>query len=149
MKYKVVFSAERRKCKKSGEIITQRAPIRMRVSFNGQRVEMTTGMRFDEDVWNDILLLGDKQKSRNVPVSRRHRIDAVLSEYDTDIRSIHKQLRELESRVDGVFHVFDALGKTPSVDDFKGLYDKKIGITLDGNNNIIPTNSASAKTAAF
>lgn len=149
MKYKVVFSAERRKCKKSGEIITQRVPIRMRVSFNGQRVEMTTGMRFDEDVWNDILLLGDKQKSRNVPVSRRHRIDAVLSEYDTDIRSIHKQLRELESRVDGVFHVFDALGKTPSVDDFKGLYDKKIGITLDGNNNIIPTNNASAKTAAF
>ena len=62
MKYKVVFSAERRKSKKSGNIITRSVPIRMRVSFNGQRVEMTTGIRFDEDVWNDILMLSDKQK---------------------------------------------------------------------------------------
>ena len=95
MKYKVVFSAERRKSKKSGNIITRSVPIRMRVSFYGQRVEMTTGMRFDEDVWNDILLLSDKQKSRNVTVSQRHRIDAALSDVGMDIHSVHKQLREL------------------------------------------------------
>ena len=79
MKYKVVFSAERRKSKKSGNIITRSVPIRMRVSFNGQRVEMTTGMRIDEDVWNDILMLSDKQKRRNVSVSQKRRIDAALS----------------------------------------------------------------------
>ena len=79
MKYKVVFSAERRKSKKSGNIITRSVPIRMRVSFNGQRVEMTTGMRIDEEVWNDILMLSDKQKRRNVSVSQKRRIDAALS----------------------------------------------------------------------
>ena len=108
MKYKIVFSAERRKSKKSGNIITRSIPIRMRVSFNGQRVEMTTGMRFDEDVWNDILLLADKQKRRNVSLSQKRRIDAALSGVGTDIHSVHKQLRELESRVDGVFKVFNA-----------------------------------------
>ena len=149
MKYKVVFSAERRKSKKSGNIITRSVPIRMRVSFNGQRVEMTTGMRFDEDVWNDILLLADKQESRNFPASRRHKIESVLSEDGTDIHSIHKQLREFESRVDGVFHVFEALGRTPTTEDFKCYYDKKIGIILDSNNNIVPSNDPSAKTAAF
>lgn len=149
MKYKVVFSAERRKSKKSGNIITRSIPIRMRVSFNGQRVEMTTGMRFDEDVWNDILLLADKQKRRNVSLSQKRRIDAALSGVGTDIHSVHKQLRELESRVDGVFKVFNALEKSPNAEDFKSYFDKKIGITLDVNNNIVPANDPSAKTAAF
>jgi len=118
MKYKVVFSAERRKSKKSGNIITRNVPIRMRVSFYGQRVEMTTGMRIDEEVWNDILMLSDKQKRRNVPVSQKRRIDVALSGVGTDIHSVHKQLRELESRVDGVFQVFNALGKSPNAEDY-------------------------------
>ncbi|MCR4852475.1 MAG: site-specific integrase [Prevotella sp.] len=149
MKYNVVFSAESRKDKKSGSIITKDVPIRMRVSFSGRRVEMSTGLKFDVDVWNDIMSLSNKDKRNQVPVSRRHRIDALLSVKGTDIHSLQKNLRELESRVDGVFHVFEALGKTPSVEDFKGFYDKKIGITLDGNNNIVPSNDSSAKTAAF
>jgi hypothetical protein len=41
------------------------------------------------------------------------------------------------------------LGKSPNAEDFKSYVDKKIGITLDVNNNIVPTNDPSAKTAAF
>lgn len=45
IKRNIVFSLESRK--KDGKAIVENVPIRMRVMYQGQRIEFTTGYRID------------------------------------------------------------------------------------------------------
>ena len=57
IKRNIIFSLENRK--KNGKSIVENVPIRMRVIYNGQRIEFTTGYRIDVSKWD-----ADKQASK-------------------------------------------------------------------------------------
>ncbi len=50
IKRNVIFALESRK--KDGKPIVENVPIRMRVVYNNQRVEFTTGYRIDVSKWD-------------------------------------------------------------------------------------------------
>lgn len=58
IKRNVIFALESRK--KDGKLIVENVPIRMRVVYNNQRVEFTTGYRIDVAKWD-----AEKQRVKN------------------------------------------------------------------------------------
>jgi len=88
IKRNIVFSLESRK--KNGIAIVENVPIRMRVIYNGQRVEFTTGYRIDVAKW-DL----DKQRVKNGCMNKLKQsaseINADLLKYYTDIQEIFKE----------------------------------------------------------
>lgn len=58
IKRNIVFALESRK--KNGVAIVENVPIRMRVIYNGQRVEFTTGYRINVTKWDT-----NKQRVKN------------------------------------------------------------------------------------
>jgi integrase len=88
IKRNIVFSLESRK--KNGVAIVENVPIRMRVIYNGQRVEFTTGYRIDVAKW-DL----DKQRVKNGCTNKLKQsaseINADLLKYYTDIQEIFKE----------------------------------------------------------
>lgn len=55
IKRNIVFSLEKRK--KNGKSVIENVPIRMRVIYNHNRIEFTTGYRIDTVKWDE-----DKQR---------------------------------------------------------------------------------------
>lgn len=88
IKRNIVFSLESRK--KNGIAIVENVPIRMRVIYNGQRVEFTTGYRIDVAKWD-----ADKQRVKNGCTNKLKQsaseINADLLKYYTDIQEIFKE----------------------------------------------------------
>jgi len=88
IKRNIVFSLESRK--KNGIAIVENVPIRMRVIYNGQRVEFTTGYRIDVTKWDT-----DKQRVKNGCTNKLKQsaseINADLLKYYTDIQEIFKE----------------------------------------------------------
>ena len=88
IKRNIVFSFESRK--KNGMVVVDNVPIRMRVIYQGQRVEFTTGYRIDATKW-DL----DKQRVKNGCTNKLKQsaseINADLLKYYTDIQEIFKE----------------------------------------------------------
>lgn len=88
IKRNIVFSLESRK--KDNIAIVENVPIRMRVIYNGQRIEFTTGYRIDVAKWDT-----DKQRVRNGCTNKLKQssseINADLLKYYTDIQEIFKE----------------------------------------------------------
>lgn len=88
IKRNIVFSLESRK--KNGVAIVENVPIRMRVIYNGQRVEFTTGYRIDVAKWDM-----NKQRVKNGCTNKLKQsaseINADLLKYYTDIQEIFKE----------------------------------------------------------
>jgi len=88
IKRNIVFSLESRK--KNGVAIVENVPIRMRVIYNGQRVEFTTGYRIDVVKWDE-----NKQRVKNGCTNKLKQsaseINADLLKYYTDIQEIFKE----------------------------------------------------------
>jgi len=88
IKRNIVFSLESRK--KNGIAIVENVPIRMRVIYNGQRVEFTTGYRIDVAKWD-----ANKQRVKNGCTNKLKQsaseINADLLKYYTDIQEIFKE----------------------------------------------------------
>ena len=55
IKRNIVFDLENRKT--GGELITENIPIRMRITYAGNRLEIFTGIRVDRNKW-------DRQKKK-------------------------------------------------------------------------------------
>ena len=51
LKRNITIQLEKRK--KNGVLIEENVPIRMRVVFDGKRIEFTTGYRIDREKWDD------------------------------------------------------------------------------------------------
>lgn len=85
LKRSVSFFLEKRK--KEGTTVTDNVPIRMRVKFDGKRIEFTTGYRIDTDKWDSV-----KQKVKsgcsNKLKQTASQINTALSRYDADIQTI-------------------------------------------------------------
>ena len=88
IKRNIVFSFESRK--KNGMVVFDNVPIRMRVIYQGQRIEFTTGYRIDVAKWD-----ADKQRVKNGCTNKLKQsaseINADLLKYYTDIQEIFKE----------------------------------------------------------
>lgn len=88
IKRNIIFSLESRK--KKGKAIVENVPIRMRVIYNGCRIEFTTGYRIDTAKW-DI----DKQRVKNGCTNKLKQnateINADLLKYYAELQNTFKE----------------------------------------------------------
>ena len=88
IKRNIIFALESRK--KNGKPILENVPIRMRVVFNNQRVEFTTGYRIDVAKWDT-----EKQRVKNGCTNKLKQtsseINSDLSDYFAEIQKIFKE----------------------------------------------------------
>ena len=108
IKRNIIFSLENRK--KNGKSVTENVPIRMRVIFNGNRIEFTTGYRIDFAKWDD-----EKQRVKNGCTNKLKQnaseINADLLKYYTNIQDIFKE--------------FEVQGIVPSPEQVKNGFNEK------------------------
>ena len=87
IKRSIVFDLENRKYK--GKLISDNVPIRIRLTYSGNRIELSTGIRIDMDKWDS-----SKRKVRNNCTNKLKQsasdINAKLSEYELEIQNISK-----------------------------------------------------------
>lgn len=88
IKRNIIFALESRK--KNGKPIVENVPIRMRVVYNNQRVEFTTGYRVDVAKWDT-----EKQRVKNGCTNKLKQtsseINSDLSDYFAEIQKIFKE----------------------------------------------------------
>jgi len=114
LKRSVSFFLEKRK---KGEMtVTDNVPIRMRVKFNGKRIEFTTGYRIDSDKWDSA-----KQKVRsgcsNKLKQTASQINTALSRYDADVQTI--------------FQYFEMANTVPTPEQVKEAFNVRAGADKD------------------
>jgi len=104
IKRNIIFSLENRK--KNGKTITENVPIRMRVIYNSNRVEFTTGYRIDFAKWDS-----EKQRVKNGCTNKLKQtaseINADLLKYFTGIQEIFKEF-EVQSIIPNSEQLRDA-----------------------------------------
>lgn len=93
IKRNILFSLEKRK--KNGKLVVENVPIRMRVIYNHNRVEFTTGYRIDVAKWDE-----DKQRVKNGCTNKLKQtaaeINADLLKYYADIQDIFKEFEVID-----------------------------------------------------
>lgn len=108
IKRNILFTLEKRK--KDGILITENVPIRMRVIYNGKRVEFTTGYRIDATKWDE-----KQQKVKNGCTNKLKQgsseINGDLLRYGADIQEIFKE-----------FEVADII---PTPDQLRRAFNKR------------------------
>ncbi|MFT4092101.1 MAG: phage integrase SAM-like domain-containing protein [Niabella sp.] len=108
IKRNIIFALESRK--KKGIPITDNVPIRMRVVFNGNRIEFSTGYRIDVGKW-DV----ERQKVQNGCTNKLKQsaseINTSLQKYATDIQQIFKEF-EVKEQIPSAEQVKTAFSKT-------------------------------------
>lgn len=94
IKRNVIFWLEKRK--KNGIIVEENMPISMRLTFNGTRINFSTGFRIDASKW-------DEQKQRvkngctNKAMQSAAEINTVLNQYEAELHSIFKKFETLDT----------------------------------------------------
>ena len=88
IKRTVNFKLEQRK--KGGKTVTENVPIRMRLTFGGKRIELSTGFRIDADKWDDAKMRV-KSKYSNKQKQTATDINAALSNYEQVVQEVFKE----------------------------------------------------------
>ena len=118
IKRNIIFALESRK--KNGIPITENVPIRMRVVYAGNRIELTTGYRIDADKWD-----ADKQQVKNKCTNKLRQsaseINADLSKYRAGMQDIFKE-----------FEVQDIL---PTTEEIKDAFNRRLKSVNDESEN--------------
>ena len=109
IKRNIVFALESRK--KEGKPILENVPIRMRVVYNGQRIEFTTGYRIDVAKWDNT-----KQRVKN---GCTNKLQQSASEINSDLLKYY-------SEIQNVFKEFEVAGTSPSPDQLKKAFNNKL-----------------------
>ena len=126
IKRNIIFALECRK--KDGVPIVENVPIRMRVNFASQRIEVTTGYRIDVAKWD-----GDKLRVKNGCTNKLKQsaseINAALLGYYTELQEIFKL--EYMGQLNFYINVVD--------DTLRGEHDNKtIGLLLcNGSDKVV------------
>jgi len=129
IKYSVKFYIEKRKDKKTGELIIENVPIYLHFSFDGKRLQYYTGYRIDSKKWNS----QDQKVKRNNfnkdGISTTE-INDHLEDIGKCVKDIYKESKALR-QFPSVMYIRDELKcrigeveKTPS--SFFELFDKFI-----------------------
>lgn len=87
IKRTVNFKLEQRK--KKGVAVTENVPIRMRLTFDGNRIEFSTGYRIDADKW-DTSKQRVKPKYTNKQKVTAAEINATLNNYEMLVQDVFK-----------------------------------------------------------
>ncbi|MCH5236843.1 MAG: tyrosine-type recombinase/integrase [Muribaculaceae bacterium] len=111
LKRNITFQLERRK--KNGILIDENVPIRMRVVFDGKRIEFTTGYRIDRNKW-------DEENGR-VKKGCSNKLKQSFSEINAD-------LNRYEAIIHDIFKEYELQSVMPTVDDVKTIFNSRIAI---------------------
>lgn len=99
--------------KKAEGVIVESLPIRMRVSYNGYRVDMRVGYSIEPSKWNN-------ETSRVIPNARNR--------YRQTAGEINKAIVNCEEAIEAIFTRFELLEKrAPSPAELKQAFDETIG----------------------
>ena len=108
IKRSIVFDLENRKYK--GKLISDNVPIRIRLTYSGNRIELSTGLRIDRDKW-DTKEKKVKKNCTNKLKQSASDINAKLSGYEFDLQNVFKKF-EIEERIptnEEVKHLFNQI----------------------------------------
>jgi integrase len=108
IKRNIVFDLENRKYK--GKLISDNVPIRIRLTYSGNRIELSTGLRIDRDKW-DTKEKKVKKNCTNKLKQSASDINAKLSGYEFDLQNVFKKF-EIEERIptnEEVKHLFNQI----------------------------------------
>lgn len=119
IKRNIIFSLESRK--KQGKAITENVPIRMRVIYDGGRIELTTGYRIDASKWNNLTQRVKKGCSNK------------LKQFASDINN---DLAGYESKIQSVFKEYEVLGKIPTKEQLKTSFNSLVRKYADEDDDI-------------
>jgi len=113
-KYKVNFTLESRKDKKTGALLTDNTPILMSVTYSGQRLWFYTGYRADREKWIDKL---DDERIQRLKKNTFNKDNISAS-------IINARLTELESVVNDLF--VDLGKETPTIERLREAIREKL-----------------------
>ena len=84
IKRSIVFDLENRKYK--GKLISDNVPIRIRLTYSGNRIELSTGLRIDRDKWDT--------KEKKVKKNCTNKLKQTASDINTDLKKYETQIRK-------------------------------------------------------
>lgn len=94
IKRNIIFWLEKRK--KNGVVVEDNMPISMRLTFNGIRINFSTGFRVDASKWDEA-----KQRVKNGCTNKAMQssseINTMLNQYETELHSIFKKFETLDT----------------------------------------------------
>jgi len=97
IKRNLIFSLEKRK--KDGYLIVENVPIRLRINYNGTRLDIQTGYRVDASNWNE-----DKEQVKN----------GTFNKLGQSSSSIDSRILELKVVIQDLFQENESQDKIPS-----------------------------------
>ncbi len=109
IKRNIVFSLEKRK--KDGKPVVENVPIRMRVIYNHNRIEFTTGYRIDVTKWDE-----DKQRVKNGCTNK-------LKQTAADINS---DLQKYSTEIQDIFKGFEVIDTIPTPEQLKTSFNNRL-----------------------
>ena len=109
IKRNIIFSLEKRK--KDGIEIIENVPIRVRINYDGDRLDLSSGFRVDISKWDD-----KKQRVKN---GTTNKIKQSASEINTS-------LLKIESIIQDIFKSYEIAGAVPSKPTLRNEINDKI-----------------------
>lgn len=110
IKRNIVFAPEKRK--KDGKLVVLNVPIRMRVVYNRNRIEFTTGYRIDVSKWDE-----EKQRVRN---GCSNKLKQTASEINADLNTYFTYIQS-------AFKEFEVRETTPTPEQLKASFNARCG----------------------
>ena len=108
IKRNIIFSLENRK--KDGKAIINNVPIRMRVVYDGKRIEFTTGYRIDVSKWDK-----EKEKVKN----------GCTNKLKQSASEINSELLKYHSSIQSIFKEYEVLGSIPTSEQIKSAFNSE------------------------
>jgi integrase len=109
IKRNIVFSLEKRK--KDGKPVVENVPIRMRVIYNHNRIEFTTGYRIDSTKWDD-----DKQRVKN---GCTNKLKQSAAEINSDLLKYYADIQD-------IFKEFEVIDVIPTTEQLKTTFNNRL-----------------------
>lgn len=116
IKRNIIFALESRK--NNGVPIVENVPIRMRVIYDGKRIEFTTGHRIDVSKW-DV----EKQRVKN----------GCTNKLKISASDINSDLKHYEMEMQTVFKEFEIQNVKPTIEQIKKAYNLRIKSKIENN----------------
>lgn len=108
IKRNIIFTLEKRK--KNGVSVVENVPIRMRVIYNGKRVEFTTGYRVDVVKWDE--------KQQKVKNGTTNKLKQSAAEINADLMRYGAEMQE-------TFKEFEVADTMPDTEQLKQAFNRR------------------------
>ncbi len=109
IKRNIIFTLEKRK--KNGVTVVENVPIRMRVIYNGKRIEFTTGYRVDAGKWDD--------KQQKVKNGTTNKLKQSAAEINADLLRYGAEMQE-------TFKEFEVADMMPNSEQLKQVFNRRM-----------------------